>query len=116
MSYSVWLTGVAGLYVKVCQSFYSQTDLRQGSPAELMDTTDIAGAAGCASVLISFRFIGSAPEVLTTASIIPTNQDGTYRLQLHRSASRQLSGKVKMHTQNKFFVKLTRALNRMKPL
>lgn len=75
-----------------------------------------AGAAGCASVLISFRFIGSAPEVLTTASIIPTNQDGTYRLQLHRSASRQLPGKVKMHTQNKFFVKLTRALNRMKPL
>lgn len=120
-----WQELLAGLYVEVCQSFYSQTDLRQGSPAELIDTTQIkwtlivktfAGAAGCACVLISFRFIGSAPEVLTTASIIPTNQDGTYRLQLHRSASRQLPGKVKMHTQNKFFVKFTLALRRMKPL
>ncbi len=75
-----------------------------------------AGAAGCASVLISFRFIGSAPEVLTTASIAPTNQEGTYRLQLHRSASRQLSGKVKMHTQKQVLRQFTLAFHRMKPL
>ena len=37
----VWLTGFAGLYVEVCQSFYSQTDLREGSQAELIDTTQM---------------------------------------------------------------------------